>query len=140
MSGDRKRASERRLEQLRALRSEHFIERTIPEAAEQLDPAEGSSEATATPVPPPPQQRRAPVPESTSLDTAQVKYEMELADHRQTMARLLAEKDETIGALKELVDELRRQLGRTEDADAPTPEKSSAPVREPRPLFDFYAD
>ncbi len=114
MGGDHKRASERRLDHLRALRSEHGINRRPPTPDEPA-PAPPRAEPVPPPVPPPPMAREHAAPrrpEPESVDIAQVKYEMELADHRQTMARLLAEKDQTIDALRELVTELRSQLDR----------------------------
>ena len=48
-------------------------------------------------------------PDDAPLETLQLKYEMELAAHRDTTTALLAEKDRTIAGLEDLVAELRRQ-------------------------------
>ena len=85
-----------------------------------------------------------PKPEPETVDIAQVKYEMELADHRQTMARLLAEKDQTIEALRELVTELRTQLHHERSRPTPhtrtEPEPTTSGSGAARPLFDFTDD
>ena len=47
------------------------------------------------------------------MDSTVVKYEMELAAHRETTERLLAEKDRVIAVLEELVVSLQRQLARS---------------------------
>ena len=148
MGGDHKRASERRLDHLRALRSEHGISRRP--MADTEAPTDAESDTTPErmappPVPPPPMAERhtPPRPEPETVDIAQVKYEMELADHRQTMARLLAEKDQTIDALRELVTELRTQLDHERSRNRPRrtePEPNPGTRTAARPLFDFIDD
>ena len=152
MGGDHKRASERRLDHLRALRSEHGIpRRPVPDAAAATGADAGPTiespePVTPPPVPPPPMAERhtRPKPEPETVDIAQVKYEMELADHRQTMARLLAEKDQTIDALRELVTELRTQLDHERSrhrAPSRTESEPNTGTRAAaRPLFDFTDD
>lgn len=86
------------MERLRAIRAEHGLGRrpSPPRASDRSEPTHGVANDIAA--------------GDVMEDPMAIKYALELAAHRETTQRLLAEKDRTIATLGELIAELRSQL------------------------------